>query len=296
MKKAANTSDLASSEKLWASEAFWRSYCPSMHILDGEYLKSQPLFSVDGQTAENLKELVGTEGYFQLLPNEWNLPLAEMAALAARLDKEGIPAPFVFVFDEFWLLGVKVKSLVEAVLGPAFMRLPDFWAWHVDPQRGDSGWKPHRDKGYRALREDGSTKALTIWLPLTDATTLNGCMYIVPANRDPTYGTPMDDDWKFEYSDIRALPAPAGTIFGWNQAVLHWGSNTSPRETRPRISVAFEFQAMDIEPFNQPLMNPQSVPDFPSRLRLIAKQILQYQHMYPLSDEVRGIAEKIAAT
>jgi hypothetical protein len=42
-------------------------------------------------------------------------------------------------------------------------------------------------------------------------------------------------------------------------------------------------------------MNPLGVPDFPMRLKLIAKQILQYQHMYPLSDEVRGIAEGIVA-
>lgn len=285
--------DASRTQKQWASEAFWREYCPSMHILDTEFLQAHPLFSVDDQTGRNLKELVATEGYFQLQPSEWGLPIAEMAALAARLDKEGIPAPFAFVFDEFWLLGVKVKLLVEAVLGPDFLRLPDFWVWHVDPQRGDSGWRPHRDKGHWSLREDGSTKALTIWLALSDSTTLNGCMYIVPANRDPTYGTPEDKEWKFEYSDIRALPAPAGTIFAWNQAVMHWGSNTSPRETQPRISVAFEFQATDVEPFNQPLMDPLTVPDLATRLKLIAKQILQYQHMYPLSDEVRGIAEGI---
>jgi hypothetical protein len=279
----------------WASESFWREYCPSMHILGAEFLQGQPLFAVDAPTGQHLKDLVGTEGYFQLTPSEWNLPIAEMAALAARLEKNGIPAPFAFVFDEFWLLGVKVKLLVEAVLGPEFLRLPDFWAWHIDPQRGDTGWRPHRDKGHYSLREDGSTKALTVWIALSDSTTLNGCMYIVPANRDPTYGTPQDKEWKFEYSDIRALPAPAGTIFAWNQAVMHWGSNTSPRETQPRISVAFEFQATDIEPFNQPLMNPLGVPDFPMRLKLIAKQILQYQHMYPLSDEVRGIAEGIVA-
>ena len=43
------------------------------------------------------------------------------------------------------------------------------------------------DKGRRALFEDGSPKSLTTWIPLSNATALNGCMYIVPALHDPTF-------------------------------------------------------------------------------------------------------------
>ena len=46
-------------------------------------------------------------------------------------------------------------------------------------------------------------------------------------------------------------------------------------------------------PFNQPLMAPDKVPNLAFRLRLVAKQILQYQHMYALAPEIREIAEGI---
>ena len=177
----------------WTSPEFWRR------------LEIKPEFG------ESLRGLMRTEGYFQLNPPQWGLPLADMAALVAELDKHGIPTPFAFLFDEFWLLFAKLKHLIEAQLGPGFFMLPDFWVWYVDPARDGRGWSPHRDKGYKSLREDGSPKSVTVWIPLSEATTLNGCMYLVPADRDPTYGTENDREWKFAYPDIRALPAQAGT-------------------------------------------------------------------------------------
>ncbi len=118
-------------------------------------------------------------------------------------------------------------------------------------------------------------------------------MYIVPADRDPTYNTAQEAERRFALADIRALPAPAGTIFCWNQAVMHWGSHASAGETQPRVSVAFEFQSAQAAPFNQPLTDPTEFPVFDFRMRLIAKQILQYQHMYPLAPEVARAAQAI---
>lgn len=277
----------------WSSQEFWRQLAPSLHIEDAEYLRGASILQVSTEIGTSLKELMRVEGYFQLPPPQWGMPLDDMAALVALLDARAIPAPFAFLFDEFWLLFAKLAPLVETQLGDGFFMLPDFWVWFVDPKRDDRGWSPHRDKGYQALRSDGSPKSVTVWLPLTEANTLNGCMYLVPADRDPTYGTPQDGEWKFAHADIRALPARPGSILMWNQAVLHWGSHTNSRETRPRISAAFEFQAGDVPAFNQPLLDPRKVPAFPFRLKLIAKQILQYQHMYALAPEIRQRAEQI---
>jgi hypothetical protein len=46
-----------------------------------------------------------------------------------------------------------------------------------------------------------------------------------------------------------------------------------------------EFQKASAPAFNEPLREP-SLPSFQERLRLIRKQILQYQHMYPVSPQV----------
>ena len=115
-------------------------------------------------------------------------------------------------------------------------------------------------------------------------------MYIVPAHRDKNYGTAQDKEWKFDYADIRALPGQPGSVFVWNQAVLHWGSRTSEFSDQVRISAAFEFQRGDVQPFNQPLLDPHALPTFDARLKLIAKQILQYEHMYPLTPEMKLFA------
>lgn len=289
-----STAAIADPMQQWLLDEFWRDFCPALRIEDKAFLQSLALFEIDPGGKAGLRSLLKGEGYVQLPPQDWQLPYGDMAALIGKLEQAGIPAPFAFVFDEFWALGVKLTNLIEPILGPGFMRLPDFWVWHVDPAKDERGWRPHRDKGYQALWPDRSPKSMTAWLPLTDATTLNGCIYILPADRDPTYGTPNDNEWRIDFPDIRALPAEAGSILMWNQSVLHWGSHGTPRETRPRISVAFEFQAGDIPPFNQPLMKPRDLPVFPARLKLIVKQILQYQHMYPLRDEVRAFAEGVA--
>lgn len=59
------------------------------------------------------------------------------------------------------------------------------------------------------------------------------------------------------------------------------------------MSMALEFQRADIQPFNLPLLGTLPVLDFPSRLKLVAKQILQYQHMYPLPAETQAMAQQV---
>lgn len=132
-----------------------------------------------------------------------------------------------------------------------------------------------------------------MWVPLSEASPSNGCMYMLPANRDPVYGTENDKNWQVEFPFIRALPGGPGDFFIWNQAVLHWGAQSSPFSETPRMSMALEFQRADIQPFNLPLLGTLPVLDFPSRLKLVAKQILQYQHMYPLPAETQAMAQQV---
>ncbi len=234
------------------------------------------------------------EGYFQA-SNSWFVDLKAMANLVRALTAENLSPVFGFLFDEFWVPFFQLHLLYQALLGDKYYFLPDFWIWNVDPRKGESGWRPHRDKGKMALFPDGSPKSLTTWIPLSSATPLNGCMYLVPAMSDPTYGTEDENKWEFEYSSIRALPGNPGDFFIWNQAVLHWGSKTSPRAAESRVSMAFEFQRADVNPFNTPLIEPLNLLTFEVRLKLVAKQLLQYRHMYKLDPPVERIAMELIA-
>lgn len=59
--------------------------------------------------------------------------------------------------------------------------------------------------------------------------------------------------------------------------------------------MALEFQRGDTAPFNAPLLAPLVSHGFGLRLRLVAKRILQYQHMYALPPALRAVAEKLLA-
>lgn len=272
---------------------FWQALAPSLHLAQPDY-NHVPTPSIPSEQSIYLNQLMKHEGYFHGNMGSWHAPLADLTAVIQQLNMLGLPPVFVFIYDEIWQLAYQLSSTISCLLGEEYWMLPDFWAWHIDPAQAEAGWRPHRDKGYRSLREDGTPSSLTAWIPLTPATTLNSCMYILPADRDPVYGTPNDVNWKIDYPSIRALPANSGEFLIWNQAVLHWGSRSSSRAVgQPRISCAFEFQRRDIAAWNQPLITPNSFLSFNQRLNLIGKQILQYQHMYPLSGFLSELAQRM---
>lgn len=234
------------------------------------------------------------EGYIQVpdvVPTSLIAPIRDTVSTFFRM---GIPLPFAFVYDELWLAFQTLSEFLTAALGEDYRALPDFWVWHVNPHEDAAGWGPHRDRVQPTLDADNSPHTLTVWLPFTDATPLNGCMYVLPAHRDDRF---VERRWDGEGNntvvnpqDIRALPATAGSLLAWNQAVLHWGGRGSRLGAAPRISAAFEFQRADRPPFNTPLLDPERMPTFADRLGLIGKQVLQYRHMYPLSGDVAEVA------
>ncbi len=272
---------------------FWRDNFPDLTI--SETLPS-PVAPPAQAALDTIKKRVTKEGYF----DEKSLALDTLAPRLAESVKKliamGLPVPFLFMFDEPWNAFRAVDSVIAALLGSDFKMLPDFWVWHVDPKTNEAGWAPHRDKGRVALAPDGSPLSITVWIPLTEATPLNGCVYILPAHRDAVYNTAAEHDQSaVDLASIRALPAKPGAFMAWNQAVLHWGGKSSPHAPHPRISMAVEFQRADTKPMNEPLLDLGRALTFDERLRLVAKQILQYQHLYPLKPETKVIADAILA-
>ncbi len=284
---------MAASHDQLSNPAYWRQFAPAMHIADSRFLKPEPasagLIAAGATAAENIHG----EGYTQLGALDLGADCAAMAGVARKLSAEDIDPVFVFVYDEFWRPFFRLDALYRHLLGP-YTFLPNFWAWDVDPRRGGAGWGPHRDRGAEALFEDGTPKSLTTWIALSEATPLNGCLYIVPAPDDPTYGTPQDGDWRFSHASIRALPAKPGDVLMWNQAVMHWGGRSSPRAAQSRVSLSMEAQRLDVPSVEAPLIAPGEVLPFEARLKLIGQKILHYKHMRAADPVMDGIAARLA--
>jgi hypothetical protein len=269
---------------------FWTELNPELKL---EAEQVGPLFTVDEDRRHELWNDLLTDGYFELPPTLPSDQVARMARAMLRLDAEEIPMVFGYVYDEFWNLSGHLSGLLESLLAPGFRMLPDFWAWCIHPEKNEKGWHPHRDKGFETLLPNGLPRSLSIWVPLTDATTHNGCMYILPASRDPHYLKHEGGNDVSEVQEVRALPAKAGAVLGWNQCVLHWGSRATDRADGPRVSFSIEYQRADSPPLNHPLLDPAKPPPFEQRLALIGKQILQYQHMYDVGPELTELARRL---
>jgi Phytanoyl-CoA dioxygenase (PhyH)/SEC-C motif len=263
----------------------WLSLAPGLHIEDRSFFENVAYLELPAELTSRFKH----DGYLQGTA-DWGLDVKLMADTVRALSAANVSPLFAYLYDEFWYPFLKLHLLHGALLGGSYCLLPDFWILNVDPKKGEAGWRPHRDKGRRALFDDGSPKSLTTWIPLSTATPLNGCLYVVPAQQDPTYATADESEMKFEYQSIRALPADPGDFVIWNQAVFHWGGRTSPDAAESRVSMAFQFQRADVPPFNSPLIEPLRVPPFEARVKLIARQLYRYRHMYELDPKLAQMA------
>ena len=272
--------------------AFWRELEPSLSI---EGTNSPDAFALGD--IPTLMEQLRFEGYVNLpgvLPEKL---VAAMRNCVANLHARSIPLAFAFVYDEAWQVFQGLAAFIEAALGNGYRALPDFWVWHVVPSEGAHGWGPHRDRVQPTVDRNNMPASLTVWVPFTDATPLNGCIYMLPAHLDDRFKQRVWDgegnNHVLQPQNIRALPATAGSLLAWNQGVLHWGGRASRLATGPRSSAAFEFQRGDKAPLNRPLLDPKRMPAFAQRLGLVGKQVLQYKHMYPLTTDIAAIAEAL---
>jgi hypothetical protein len=123
---------------------------------------------------------------------------------------------FSFVYDQFWAApwAPSIGDLALKYLGQGYRQNPNLWTYYVAPQKGAGGWPPHTDSG----RVD----RLTVWIPLTDTSVDNGCIYVIPRDRMPAC-LPQDFhaitavNWQELTGllhSVRALPARAASALG----------------------------------------------------------------------------------
>lgn len=273
---------------------FWRRLAPRLTV-EGNATSHQLQFTADQE--QQLLAKMGREAYVHLSQPGLDSPLQAMRdVMAAITGQLGLPPVFAFAYDEFWMLQMQIRPLIRLLLETDDIALmPDFWAWRVSA--GKAGWQPHRDRPQGSLFPNGKPKSLSVWIPLSIAHPLNGCIYIVPADRDVIYAQESSNGFRATLPDIRALPAEAGDALAWTQRLFHWGSAAAAHhDLPPRHSVAFEFQRCDVDAFDRPLLDPDQLPPFRARIPLIAKQVVQYTDMYGFTPELVAMARELLNT
>ena len=227
--------------------------------------------------------------------------LAELAALVGSVHEAGWPAVWSFVYDELWSLAWEppLRQVAETALGRGAFLIPHLAVHYVAAEGEARGWHAHVDGRGRRNR-------LTTWVPLTDATLSNGCMYVVPKSTDERVQQAVENysSRKMSMGDVqrllqhaRALPARAGSVLCWGFGLLHWGSVNEGSRV-PRISVAFEWIADGEEPgeAEKPLLSlDDDPPPFEERLRLIARATRTYHGFDPALSSARALADELLA-
>jgi len=280
--------ELGSRYELAVSEGYWRELCPHVPLDSAQALPDVP--AVNHQLVEDCVNQLRTRGYFKTGPLIPESTLTSMRGCVEAVRKAGWPPVFAFIYDPFWAV-TRVPFVAEfllADLGDEFnIIMSRVWCYYVPPSRGAGGWTPHADA------YSNPANRLTVWIPLTDATLDNGCMYVVP--KDFAYGGAppkrerlrlgtVSSDYALELlHSCKALPAAAGSVLGWDPQTIHWGSKCH-EPSDPRISIGCEFVSKGVVPrphSKEELFQGQPagvLPTFAQRIRHVALSIRIHHH------------------
>jgi hypothetical protein len=274
---------------------FWRHLNPSLTITEAGLQKPVRAVEVSRTTIAQAKEMIIEEGYFKIESLVDPGKLQDLANCARKLHAEKWPETFAFVYDEVWQAFQRTNFILAEMLGRDFKQMPNLWMFYLECNSQSKGWLPHRDRSrIKTLDQDGYPHSINIWLPITDATPENGCMYILPAGCDENYKGDLLVQGVNSLQDVRALPAKAGDVLGWNEAVYHWGGRSSRLAKEPRISVATNFQSARVDPLEWPLLDPDAIPPFVQRVGIIGQQFLRYQVQNTYTPSMGQLAKEIA--
>lgn len=266
------------------------------------------------RAAENLRLLLD-RGFCGVEGIDWAAHGVDFGSIAAGMEalkQAGWPPVFVFMFDEAWRVCEALFDVVAPLIQDEELVLEaSVYGWALDHPKlteGVPGEKvggnfgvPHRDNTYSASHTvDGRPSILGIWIPCVDVNADNGCMYVVPRERDPLFENEADRTHRaphlmpnFPYAHVRPLEANAGTVLMWHHNTIHWGSSCSPYATHPRKSIAMSFRLREEEkPFSakdeelygrRPYTRQELAAGIPmdERLRLCTRALMMYSVWHP---------------
>lgn len=263
------------------SRDFWRVLLPQLTLDANGDAPDDLGFSTESLDA--ISADLWRDGYIRL-PAVFDAAQTEPLAQAMlTLTETKIPPVYIYLYDQPWQMFARLNRLISHFLGPQYAVLPNFWAWHLD-RPGSSGWPPHRDCNVPTVIDAGGENiliSLSLWISLTPANQSNGCMHVIPRNRQAEYDCDPSLLENINPADDIPLAVPAGSVLGWPQDLFHWGGAYTARAKNPRSSLSFEFQNRTFAPLAEPLLDVKSPPDFKTRLDLINGQFEKYRHIVP---------------
>ncbi len=290
-KKGVEVENLLRALPQLADVNFWRGLNPSAAISNFHFVGQDVSNQVNAADIDAYTRQLQEERYFQspvLLPEALT---RTMRQCIEQVEQAGFPAIFALVYDVFYEGMGYLDSVIKEILGKNYRLIPNFWIYHIDSSEKGKGFEPHRDTEYTdTIDDNGLPTVLTLWVAVTDATPLNSCMYVLPANRDPDYAKAIHTLDKipiklFPLEDIRAIPAKAGSLSCWDQYLMHWGSRSSKYAKEPRISYAFYCQRGDIPPVDDAWIDLSLPLTFEHRLALVCRGLNKYSRLNLKSSE-----------
>ncbi len=238
---------------------FWRTLNPHLTIADRPRSSLLQPVPVDPAVVGRAARQIVDEGYLQAPPLVPSERTGALRVAAERVVRAGFPPALTCVYDEFYQAFEGLEALFAPLLGERYVMVLQGLMTYLVPA-GDpvyrrwTGVAPHRD----TLGPDPRVVArqtpsiLNVWIPLTDVTTIDSCIYVVPAPGDPDYyarDRPVEAG-RVRLQDVRALPAPAGSVLGWSTHLVHWGSRSSRFADGPRVAITVYFQRRDVPPLH----------------------------------------------
>jgi hypothetical protein len=277
---------------------YWRTLHPPFSVC-AEGSAPPEAAPLDDVTLARYTETLYKYGYFcSDTPHLANLTAPLLASIEA-VRKAGWPAVFGYVYDQLWTVwqARPIEQILTAALGEHYKWILHGWCHYVQPVRGASGWPPHIDGNL--------PNRMSIWIPLTDATLENGCIYLIPKDMNTSAigeRRELRNASNLQMRELlqrsRALPAPAGALLGWPFRALHWGS-TAHHPGGQRVSLVLEFIAADEAPINneRPLYDPEKpLPGLAARLYAIGRAIRQYMRYEPKMRRYAELAGELMKT
>jgi len=291
----AGVADLRSHLAPIESSDFWRQLNPHLTITDTPFAGRPAAYEFSSRDVERARLQICEDGYLHSGPGVSADHCQALATALRRIIEARQHPLFLAVYDEYWRVWPGLAPLLTPILGKDYRILGNIWVWCISDQTARAGWTPHRDDQFQhrpTLRDDRRPTLLTVWIPITDATPLNGCMYVLPLSRDPNFpNRPMAFD-PGTLQSVRALPAQAGSVLGWNQYVLHWGGAASKWADAPRMSMGLYAQSADVPLFtDNPVDFEQPLP-FAKRLTHIASNMLRHKRPNFFPAELIEIASR----